>query len=199
VTDDRRTAPAAARNRGPILEVLRRALPVSGTVLEIASGTGEHVVYFARALPSLRWQPSDPAADARASISAWVAAEGLTNVAPPLDIDVRRDWPIGRVDAVLCINMVHISPWEATEALMLGAGDRLRAGGLLYLYGPFRRAGVPTAPSNAAFDTDLRRRDSAWGLRDVGAVVDCAAPQGISLAEIVEMPANNLSLLLRKR
>jgi hypothetical protein len=197
--DDRRIAPATARNREPIASVLAAALPRAGLVLEVASGSGEHVIHFARTFPHLDWQPSDPSAEARASIAAWTQAEQLANVRPPIALDAAAsDWPIVRADAMLCINMIHISPWSATEGLMSGAGTRLPPGGLLYVYGPFRRAEVVTAPSNEAFDADLRRRDPRWGLRDLDLVAECAAGQGLSLEEVVEMPANNLSLLFRK-
>ena len=195
----RRFAPAATRNRDPILAVLRPLLPAAGTVLELASGTGEHIVHFARALPHLAWQPSDPSPEARASIAAWIAAETLANVRPPLDLDASAPaWPLGTVDAILCINMVHISPWAATEGLMRGAGAHLAAGGLLYLYGPFRRADVPTAPSNEAFDADLRSRDPRWGLRDLETVRETAAAHGLRFEAIAEMPANNLSVIFHK-
>ncbi len=195
----RRFAPAAARNRDPILDVLRPLLPAAGTVLELASGTGEHIVHFARAVPHLTWQPSDPSPEARASIAAWIAAEALANVRSPLDLDASAPaWPLGTVDAVLCINMVHISPWAATEGLMRGAAAHLVDGGLLYLYGPFRRADVPTAPSNEAFDADLRRRDPRWGLRDLETVRETAAAHGLRFEAIAEMPANNLSVIFRK-
>ena len=197
--DDRRIAPATARNRAPITAVLAAALPQAGLVLEVASGSGEHVVHFARSFPHLDWQPSDPSPEARASIAAWTQAGGPANVRPPIALDAAvSDWPIARADAMLCINMIHISPWNATEGLMSGAGTRLPPGGLLYVYGPFRRAEVATAPSNEAFDADLRRRDPRWGLRDLDAVARCAAGQGLVLDQIVEMPANNLSLLFRK-
>jgi hypothetical protein len=198
--DLRRSAPATLRNREPILSVLRPLLPDSGVVLEVASGTGEHAVHFARAQPGLRWQPSDPFADARRSIAAWIRAEKLNNVLPPLDLDAAsEDWPIDQADAVLCINMIHISPWEATEGLMRGAGRLLASGHPLYLYGPYRRSGRPLEPSNAAFDADLRLRDERWGLRDVAAVEACAEDNGLALDQLVEMPANNLSLVFRKR
>lgn len=198
--DARRFAPATARNREPILAVLRPLLPADGLVLEIASGSGEHVIAFARALPSLTFQPSDPSPEARDSIAGWTAAEGLENVRPPLELDVTQDpWPIAAADAILCINMIHISPWAATEGLMRGAGRLLGPEGLLYLYGPFRRAGVATAPSNEAFDADLRRRDARWGLRDLDAVRRCADSHGLSFERLVEMPANNLSVIFRRR
>lgn len=197
--DNRRIAPAVARNRGPILDLLKPELPETGLILEVASGTGEHVAHFARALPRLDWQPSDPSADARASIDAWVRAERLANVRPAIALDATApDWPIGDVAAMLCVNMLHISEWAATEGLMRGAGARLGPGGLLFVYGPFRRRDAPTAPSNAAFDADLRSRDARWGLRDVETVAACASAQGLLLDRLVEMPANNLSLLFRK-
>lgn len=193
--EDRRSSPSAQRNREPILEVLRRVLPAEGRVLEIAAGTGEHAVHFAGALPGLSWQPTDPDADSRRSIAAWRAEVGLPNLLPPLELDVTREWPVGDIDAIVCINMLHISPWAATEALMAGAGARLSEGGILFVYGPFRRIGVPTAPSNEAFDESLRSRNPAWGLRDLDAVEAEARGRGLILREVVEMPANNLSLV----
>jgi hypothetical protein len=198
--DDRRYAPATARNREPILEVLRGVLPASGLVLEIASGTGEHAVHFARALPGLTWQPTDPSADARRSIAAWLDAEDLANVLPPLDLDVTAAaWPVAQAEAVTCINMIHISPWEATEGLMRGAGRILGSGAPLYLYGPYRRGAHPIEPSNEAFDQDLKRRDPRWGLRELDEVTACAALHGFESMTVVEMPANNLSVVFRKR
>jgi len=198
-TGARRIAPAVARNRDPILDLLRRILPRSGLVLEVASGTGEHVAYFAARLPDLVWQPSDPSAEARASSAAWTAAEGRANICPPLDLDASADdWPIRHADAMLCVNMLHISPWSATLGLMRGAGRLLAEGAPLFLYGPFRRADAPTAPSNEAFDADLRRRDAAWGLRDLEAVSACAASNGLRLEQVAQMPANNLSLIFRR-
>lgn len=197
--DDRRYAPATMRNRDPILEVLRPALPERGTVLEIASGSGEHVVHFAKSLPDLTWQPSDPSADARASIAAWTLREGLANVRPPIELDASAaDWAAGAADGIVCINMIHISPWEATVGLMRGAGAMLSAGALLYLYGPYRREGRPIEPSNAAFDADLRRRDPRWGLRELEDVAVCAQEHGLALDQVIEMPANNLSVMFRR-
>lgn len=198
MTDDpRRVAPAAARNRDPILAVLRRVLPPSGLVLEVASGTGEHAAHFAAALPALRFQPSDPDPASRASIDAWCA--GLPNVRPALALDAAAaKWPLDHADAVLCINMVHISPWAATLGLLRGAARLLPPGGPLVLYGPYRRAGVPTAPSNDAFDADLRARNPAWGLRQLEEVAAEAAAAGFGLPEIVEMPANNLTVIFRR-
>jgi len=197
--DARRLAPATDRNREPILAVLRRVLPASGTVLEIASGTGQHAVHFAAALPGVTWQPSDPEAAARDSVAAWIAHTGIANVLPPLDLDVRREpWDIDRADAIVCINMVHISPWAATEALFAGAGRLLAPGGMLYLYGPYRRDGAHTAPSNAAFDAQLRATDPDWGVRDMEAVIALGSAQGLSCEAPVPMPANNFSLVFRR-
>ncbi|MGO1075241.1 DUF938 domain-containing protein [Inquilinus sp. CA228] len=199
MTDHRQQAPAAARNRDPILAVLRGVLPRTGTVLEIASGSGEHSLHFARALPGLVFQPSDPNPEARHSIAAWAAESGLANLRPPLALDAAAaSWPVSTADAVLCINMIHISPWAATEGLMRGAVAILPPGGPLYLYGPYRRAGVPTAPSNEAFDRDLRQRDPAWGLRELEAVAALAAAAGFSGPAVTEMPANNLSVVFRR-
>lgn len=192
-----RHAPATARNRDPILAVLREVLPASGLVLEVASGTGEHVRCFAEALPQLDWQPSDPDPDARTSIAAW--CEGLPNVRPPLRLDAAAaEWPIQRADAVVCINMVHISQWSSTEGLLAGAARILPTGAPLYLYGPYRRIGVPTAPSNEAFDASLKAGDPAWGLRQLEDVTELAEANGIAFEVLVEMPANNLSLVFRR-
>ncbi|MBN3855626.1 MULTISPECIES: DUF938 domain-containing protein [unclassified Paraburkholderia] len=196
----RLSAPAAARNAAPILDVLRTALPAHGTVLEIASGTGQHAVHFATALPGIDWQPSDADARARASIAAWREHAGLVNLRAPLDLDVRREpWPVDAVDAIVCINMIHISPWEATIALMKGAGARIAQGGALVLYGPYRRDGAHTAPSNEAFDADLRARDPAWGVRDLEAVDALARAEGFVCEAVVPMPANNFTVVFRKR
>jgi SAM-dependent methyltransferase len=195
----KRHAPATQRNRDAILPILRRVLPGSGLVLEVASGTGEHAACFAAALPGLVWQPTDPEPEARASISAWVAEAGALNVAPPLDLDVRADvWPIERADAVVAINLIHIAPWAATLGLLAGAARVLPPGGPLYLYGAYRREGRHTAPSNEAFDQSLRERDPAWGVRDLEAIVEAARAVGIALDEVVEMPANNLSVIFRR-
>lgn len=193
-------SPSVARNTGPILEVLRAHMPGRGRVLEVAAGSGEHAVAFARALPGLAWTPGDPSADARASITAWAAAADLPNLRPPLALDALdpATWPEGPFGALVCINMLHISPWAATEGLMALAGSRLATGGLLVLYGPYREAEVPLAPSNAAFDESLKARDPAWGLRDRDAVAAVAKAQGLALTRRVEMPANNLMLLFRR-
>jgi hypothetical protein len=199
MTDHRQQAPAAARNRDPILAVLRTVLPRTGTVLEIASGSGEHSMHFAQALPGLVFQPSDPNPEARLSIAAWAAESGLVNLRPPLALDAASpSWPLTAADAVLCINMIHISPWAATEGLMRGAAAILPPGAPLYLYGPYRRASVATAPSNEAFDRDLRGRDPSWGLRDLEAVAALAEHAGFSAPAVTEMPANNLSVVFRR-
>ena len=200
-TDDaRRSAPAALRNRDPILAVLREQLPATGLVLEVASGTGEHLVHFARNLPHLTWQPSDPSAAARQSIAAWMATEGAPNILPPLEIDAAQTpWPLEQAAAVVCINMIHISPWAATLGLMRGAGQILHSGGMLYLYGPYIQPNRPLEPSNAAFDRDLRRQDARWGIRELSAVVECAAAHGLDFVQPVDRPANNLSVIFRKR
>ena len=196
--DPRRFAPATERNRDPIAEVLGGVLPARGRVLEVASGTGEHVVHFAARFPEIVWQPSDPDPGALASIAAWKAEAGLANVLEPIRLDAAEPWPAVEADAILCINMVHISPWAATEGLMRGAKAVLKPGAPLILYGPYRRAGVPTAPSNEAFDASLRARDPEWGLRTVEAVAAEALAQGLELERLVEMPANNLTLAFRK-
>ncbi|WP_232495979.1 DUF938 domain-containing protein [Novosphingobium kaempferiae] len=197
--DARRQAPATARNRDPILGVLREALPVSGRVLEIASGTGEHAVHFAAAFPDLLWQPTDPDPQARASIAAWREDAGLANLLDPLELDAAGEWPVAEAEAVVCINMIHISPWSATEGLMAGAARVLDSGRPLVLYGPYSRHDHPLEPSNAAFDEDLRRRNPEWGLRSVESVHACALDHGLEFDRLVEMPANNLMLVFRKR
>jgi SAM-dependent methyltransferase len=194
------TYPAPERNKDPILEVLRRVLPAQGSVLEVASGTGQHIIHFAGALPHLRWQPSDPEAAHRDSIQARTQAASLSNVAPPLVLDVcDRPWPVEGPQAVVCINMIHIAPWPATLALLEESARLLPPGGVLYLYGPFRRQGVPTAASNEAFDEDLRRRDPEWGLRNLEEVEQHATACGLDPCEVVQMPANNLSVVFQRR
>ncbi len=195
----KRRAPATERNREPVAAVLREVLPEHGTLLEIASGTGEHAAYFAGLFPHLRWQPSDPDPEALASIAAWRHESGLTNLLQPLQLDAAQEpWPIASADAILCVNMVHISPWAATEGLMRGAGRLLAAGAPLLLYGPYRRSGVPTAASNRAFDESLRARNPEWGLRDLEAVEAEAERNGLRLERVVEMPANNLTVVFRR-
>jgi len=178
--------------------VLKRVLPESGLVLEIASGTGQHVVHFAEAMPHLTWQPSDPDPDLRASIRAWIAQTGLSNVLALLELDVcHQPWPIGAADAVLCINMIHIAPWAATTALMAGTARFLPTTGVLVLYGPYRREGQHTAPSNEAFDRSLRPSNPDWGVRDLEAVAKAAASHGLTLHDVTTMPANNLCVVFR--
>jgi len=223
--DGRLFAPAAGRNSQPILDVLSRVLPDRGRVLEVASGSGEHALWFARSLHPLVWQPSDPDPACRRSIAAHGAQGpqgqgaqgqgtqgqgtqgqgtqgqgGIENLEAPLDLDAgAADWPIERADAVVCINMTHIAPWEVTVGLVAGAARILPAGGVLYLYGPYLRGGRHTAPSNAAFDASLRGHNPDWGLRDVDAVAALAGPQGLVLREVVEMPSNNLSLVFTRQ
>ncbi|MCH4891649.1 DUF938 domain-containing protein [Sphingomonas sp. SFZ2018-12] len=196
-TEARKHAPATLRNREPIADALADLLPASGTVLEIASGSGEHVAYLAGRYPALRWQPSDPDPAALASIAAW--CEGLKNVAVPLELDAAAPvWPTAAADAIFCANMVHIAPWEAALGLIAGAGRLLAPGAPLILYGPFTRADVPTAPSNLAFDESLRSRDPRWGLRAVEAMDAVADQHGLARERLIEMPANNLMLVWRR-
>lgn len=197
---DAQTSPSVARNRGPILDVLSRVLPARGTVLEIASGTGEHAAHFTAALPGLLWQPTDRDADALRSIAAHRAMAQLPNLLAPIVLDVTaQPWPVERADAVVSINMIHISPWSAAEGLMTGAARALAPGGVLFLYGPYKEGGEHTAPSNAAFDLSLRARDPAWGVRDLGDVKTLADQHGFDFIERVAMPANNLSVVFRRR
>jgi SAM-dependent methyltransferase len=198
VTDAKQHAPATARNREPIREVLARELPLRGSVLEIASGSGEHAIYFARAFPQLAWQPSDASDAALASIAARRAEAQLANLATPVALDVTAAaWPVSHADAIVCINMIHISPWETTLGLFAGASRLLAAGALLYLYGPYRFAGAFTAASNAEFDRSLRSRDPRWGVRDVDELEAAARSHGFALRDTVAMPANNHSLVFR--
>ena len=197
--DLRRFAPATARNREPILAVLRRVLPEGAQVLEIASGTGEHAVFFAEALRVASWQPTDADPEALASIDAWREHHHAARVKPALALDVAVEpWPTSAADAVVCINMIHISPWSACEALLRGANRLLRPGGMLFLYGPFRRGGEHTAPSNEDFDASLRERDPRWGVRDLEDVERSALDLGLALSEVAAMPANNFSVVFRK-
>ena len=198
--DGKWSTPSAERNKGPILEVLARVLPRRGLVLEIASGTGQHVVHFAQALPDLTWQPSDPDQELRGSIALRVREEQRSNINAPIDLDVTKfPWPLQSADAVVVINMIHVAPWSATLALFEGAKALLSTGHVLFLYGPYRRDGRHTSESNAQFDLDLRARNPEWGLRDMEAVSDVAAAAGFALAEIVGMPANNFSLVFKRR
>lgn len=194
-------SPAAERNRQPILEVLARVLPSRGLALEIASGTGQHAVHFAAALPGWTWQPSDPQPGALASIAAWIAQSGQANVRLPRQLDVTQEpWPgvDDPVDAIFCANMIHIAPWSACEGLMRGTARHLTADGVLVTYGPYLIAGVPTAPGNLAFDADLRARNPAWGVRHLEDVQRLAQAHGLALQEWVAMPANNFVLVFKR-
>jgi hypothetical protein len=196
--DHRGFAPAASRNRGPILDVLRGILPPTGYVLELASGTGEHVVHFAENLPGLTFQPTDPDPVARQSVAAWSAACGTPNVLPPVALDATEaDWPIGKADALICINMIHIAPWRATEGLFQHASRLLPRGAPVYLYGPFRHQDAVWADSNAAFDRSLKARNPDWGVRSLESVARIAAAHGFGPATVTAMPANNLSVVFR--
>ncbi len=198
--DARRYAPSTVRNREAILAVLKPHLPGRGLVLEVASGAGEHTAFFAAACgPDLSFQPTDPDAASHASIDAWAGALGLANVRPALVLDAAAvTWPVDQADAVICINMIHIAPWSATEGLIRGAARVLPPGGLLYIYGPYRRDGQHTAPSNEAFDRDLKSRNPEWGVRDLEAVTEVAAKHGFSAPLVEQMPANNLSVMFRR-
>lgn len=195
----KRHAPATTRNSEPIAEVLAQELPGTGSVLEIASGTGEHAVFFARRFPALRWLPSDPDLDALDSIGAWAEEAGLANLAAPMLLDARDPhWPVAEADAILCINMVHISPWVATEGLFAGAARLLGEGAPLVLYGPYIEDAVETAPSNLEFDASLQARNAEWGLREVSRLDRLASESGFVRTARHEMPANNLTLVYRK-
>jgi hypothetical protein len=194
-----KSAPAAARNREPILRVLSDYLPPSAFVLEIASGTGEHAVWFSSALPEVTWQPTDHAAEALSSIAAWRGMAGPPNLLPPLWLDAAADtWPIAQADAVVAINMVHIAPWTVTQGLIAGAARVLTRNGLLFLYGPFSEGGLHSAASNAAFDADLRARNPSWGIRDLDDITGFASQHGLVGPERIAMPANNLSVVFRR-
>ena len=199
-SDARRYAPSAARNRDPIREILIPKLPQQGLVLEIASGSGEHTAHLASASSvTLTFQPSDPEAENRASIDAWRAVCGLANIRPAVALDAASAiWPIVRADVIVCINMIHIAPWQAAEGLIRGAARTLNQGGYLYLYGPYRRDGQHTSPGNAAFDESLRAENSQWGIRDLEAVIALTTAAGLSAPEIISMPANNLSLFFHR-
>lgn len=211
VSDARRHAPATQRNRDPILAVLERVLPSTGTVLEISSGTGEHAVFFAPRLAPRQWLPSDPDPLSRQSIVAWQTVAPADNLHPPLALDAStHSWPVidphaslgvdlteHPITAIVNINMIHIAPWEACLGLMAGAGRLLPQDGILYLYGPFKQGGQHTAPSNAAFDQSLQAQNPAWGVRDLETVVAVAEAAGLRCIETVAMPANNLSVVFR--
>ena len=178
---------------------MRRVLPPKGLVLEVASGSGEHLAYFAAKLPALSWQPTDPDPEALASAAAHRTAAGAPNLLPPLPLDVMSErWPVERADAVICCNMIHIAPWAACEGLVAGAARTLPAGGLLYVYGPYKIGGEHTAPSNRDFDLDLRARNPEWGIRDLDDVTALAERHDFKLAETIPMPANNLSVIFRR-
>jgi hypothetical protein len=227
MSDLRQYAPATERNRQPILHVLQEVLPAAGTVLEISSGTGEHITFFASRLSHLQWIASEPNAQARQSIQAWGEALAVKNLwLPPLDLDVSvQPWPLEAalqagesaagsmtgsmagtglpikgqlINAIVNINMIHIAPWEMCGYLMAGAEQILPSGGVLYLYGPYKREGQHTAPSNEAFDAMLRDRDPNWGIRNLEAVVAIAQAHSLTLESIIEMPANNLSVVFRR-
>ncbi|MBZ4330339.1 class I SAM-dependent methyltransferase [Corallococcus interemptor] len=195
----KRHAPATERNREPLLAVLREVLPAEGTLLEVASGTGQHAAFFAKAFPGLAWQPTDGDPAALESIDAWRGEEGLSNVLPARVLDASSDaWPVEHADAMLCVNMIHIAPWAACQGLMRGAARVLRPGGRLVLYGPYFVEGKQTAPSNLAFDESLRARDPSWGVRELGAVTAEAARHGLQRERVVEMPSNNLTVVFRR-
>ena len=192
-------SPAAERNKGAILDAIRARLPPAGVVLEIASGTGQHIVHFARALPALTWQPTDTDDQLRAAAAERIRAAGLSNVRAPLHLDVLApDWPAVDVAAIVCINMIHVAPWPATNALMTGASRLLRRRAPLFLYGPYKRGGAHTAPSNEAFDESLRARNPEWGVRDLDDVERCAEEHGFALVEVTTMPANNLTVAFER-
>jgi cyclopropane fatty-acyl-phospholipid synthase-like methyltransferase len=196
----RLVSPSAERNKGPVAEVLQRVLPESGCILEVSSGTGQHVVYFARVMPHLVWQPTEYDQECLQSIAAWCAFEGLANVKPPVALDVHDEvWPAGQVEAVVCINMIHIAPISATGALLRGASRNLNKGGVFVLYGPFRRGGEHTSQSNEDFDQLLRAQNPGWGVRNLDEVADTALREGFALEEVCPMPANNLIAIFRKR
>jgi SAM-dependent methyltransferase len=199
-TSDRRLHfPHVARNREPILEVLRRVLPRQGLVLEIAAGGGEHAAYFAQNLPGVLWQPTDANSEMFESIAAHRTAAGVANLLAPLHLDVTSEqWPVERADAMVCCNMIHIAPWTVTEGLITGAGRTLARDGVLYLYGPYKIDGRHTAPSNADFDASLRARNPLWGVRDLSEVSSLAKRHSFALEETVAMPANNLSVIFRR-
>jgi hypothetical protein len=193
----KRHAPATERNRDVIAQTLARVLPTEGLILEVASGTGEHVVHFAKMFPALTWQPSDPDPIALASINAWRADSNVPNVRPAMLLDASADWPIAQADAVVCINMTHISPWAATVGLLRNAARLLPQSAVLFIYGPYNQRDVPLADSNAAFDAALRQQNALWGLRFVEDIAAEAHVSGLHLDSVIDMPANNLSLIFR--
>lgn len=196
--DHRLFYPATERNRDFILEILTKFLPKEGRVLEIASGSGEHIVHFAKAFPLITWQPSDLEEECLASIQAWTDFHELSNIEPPLNLDTTKEWDLEPLDALVCINMVHISPWEATVGLMEKAGELLRSEGTLYLYGPYKKDGQHTAPSNESFEEWLKEQDLRFGVRNLEDVQHLGEQNGLSLSQIIDMPANNFSLVFNK-
>ena len=193
----KRHAPATERNRDVIAETLARVLPTGGLVLEVASGTGEHAVHFAKLFPALTWQPSDPDPIALASINAWRADSNVPNMRPAMLLDASADWPVAQADAVVCINMTHISPWAATVGLLRNVARLLPPSAVLFIYGPYKQRDVPLAESNAAFDASLRQQNAEWGLRYVEDIAEEAHKFGLRLDAVIAMPANNLSLIFR--
>jgi hypothetical protein len=199
-TDGRIVSPSAERNKGPVAEILTRVLPAQGDVLEISSGTGQHVLHFAEAMPYIRWQPTERDADCLKSIASWLAQTPRPNVKAPVYFDVHDEiWPAHDVAAVVCMNMIHIAPPSATDALLRGAGNVIARGGTLFLYGPFRRKGQHTSASNEAFDQLLKSKNPEWGVRNVEDVAERAAGFGLELEQTYDMPANNLAVIFRKR
>ena len=204
ILNQRQQSPATARNRDPILAVLQGALPDKGVVLEIASGSGEHAAYMAPRFPGVTWQTSAPQPDSRQSINGWLdwlkeTGEDIGNLPVPLTLDVHDDpWPIAAADAVICINMIHITPWATTQALLAGTANVLTGGGLLYLYGPYRIDGSHTSDSNRYFDLDLKSRNADWGIRDLGDVTEEASHYGLALEQTIAMPSNNFSVIFKK-
>ncbi len=192
-------SPSCERNRGPILEVLERVLPETGVMLEIGAGSGQHAAELAPRFPALAWQPTEADTSLHASIAAWAEACGATNIRPPLRLDVTADdWPVKEAASLLSANMLHIAPWECCLGLMAGAGRVMQANGVLAIYGPFKRDGRHTSDSNTAFDTSLKARDAAWGVRDLEAVIEEAERNGLDHADTVAMPANNLMVIFRR-
>jgi len=202
--DGRQISPSSRRNGPHILKILKKVLPREGTVLEVAAGSGEHTVMFAPEFPNLEWLPSDPAANKLESIRAWMKTKPSGNILPPIALDAADlEWPVENRDhsiaAVICINMIHIAPWDAGKGLLAAAGRILPNGGVLYLYGPYKKGGKFTAPSNKAFDETLKRKNPAWGLRDIGVVEAEAGKHGLKLLDVIDMPANNFSLVFQKK
>ena len=200
LTDGRIVSPSAERNKGPITEILRRVLPGQGDVLEVSSGSGQHVLHFAQAMPDIRWQPTEQDADCLRSIAGWLAQTTPPNVNAPIYLDVHDEiWPVHEVAAVVCLNMIHIAPPSATEALLRGAGNVIARGGILFLYGPFRQKGRHASASNEAFDALLKAENPEWGVRNVEDVAHLAARVGLDLEQTHDMPSNNLAVIFRKR